>query len=58
MIQFMGKSMNYWEELHKNARRLNVESLLDDNARLRAKVSLYEQHLFDMMRFKTHMEAK
>lgn len=52
---FLGKPVNYWLELDREAQNLNLESLLKDNANLRSRVSFYEDKLKEMEQFRKFM---
>ena len=49
---FLGKPIAYWIELQKQAMVLNVDHLIDENYRLRAKVSKYEETIDQLVQFK------
>lgn len=53
--EFLGHPVNYWVELQKQAQKLNLESLLADNASLRSRVSFYEDKLKEMEQFRKFM---
>lgn len=55
MQEFMGKPVSYWAELDREVKKLNLESLLKENASLRARVSFYEDKLKEMEQFRNFM---
>jgi hypothetical protein len=40
---FMGRSFDYWLELQRQADMLSISDVIEENARLRAKLLLYER---------------
>lgn len=51
---YMGHDGKYWSELQKHVELMGgikVEKLINDNAKLRAKVSFYESRIEDMVSF-------
>ena len=52
MDTFLGHTIQYWIELQKKARQLNVVKLLEEIAELRGKVSFYESRLDEMDDFR------
>ena len=52
--EFMGREFSYWVELQRNV-DADKEELLVENARLRAKVSFYEDRLKSMTEFMNRM---
>lgn len=49
---FLGHNVDYWLELERQAQALNAERLIDEIAKLRAKVSFYESRVTEMAAFK------
>ena len=54
---FMGHGMDYWIALQERADRLQVSDLVEEIAKLHAKVSYYETRLADMERFRIHVNG-
>ena len=51
-----GKPFDYWLELDLQAKQNNEVDLVLQNAQLRAKVSMYEEHIKRMSDFKDKVE--
>jgi hypothetical protein len=54
--EFMGREFIYWAELQRNV-DTDKEELLVENARLRTKVSFYEDRLKSMTEFMDRMAS-
>jgi hypothetical protein len=57
MNTFMGKPISYWMELDRIAEELNVATIIDQNARLRAENSYMRNLIVDATRYLDHTEA-
>lgn len=55
--QFMGHAYEYWITLQERAEELNATKLIQEIARLHAKVSFYESRIADMERFRAVCNA-
>ena len=49
--KFLGEDVSFWYELRQKAETLGSVDTIRDNARLRAKVSHYEQKIREMVSF-------
>ncbi len=45
---FLGQSIEYWIELERQTKSLNYTHLIEEIARLRGRVSFYEQRIKEM----------
>jgi len=50
-FMLLGHSLEYWIELEKQAKSLDYDKLIEEIARLRAKVSFYESRIEEMNHF-------
>ena len=55
---FLGRSVEYWRELDNRAMEFDVTKLIEENAKLRAKVSFYEARLGEIAQFMGVMKCK
>ena len=55
-FKFLGKDTDYWIELESHAEEMKVDRLIEENAKLRSKVSYYEYILGEVAKYRETMK--
>jgi hypothetical protein len=54
-LTFLGHDVEYWIELQSMVDKIDGTTLMSENAKLRAKVSYYEQCIKEMNDYREHV---